>query len=113
MSKIETFDDLKNLERVIREHWRTYRPRMCAGLETQWELDESIRQAAENTRGAVRGLVDGGMDFSQAWAAVREEWAILPAEEEADDEIDGAATRDAMEAAGGASGAPYLKGERI
>jgi hypothetical protein len=76
---------LEGLERTIRQHWQTYRPALCAGLAAEGKLEESIRQAAANTRAAVDQLIDEGASFLQAWEAVREQWAILPAEDEDDD----------------------------
>jgi hypothetical protein len=73
---------LANLEETIRAHWQKYRPRMCAELEAAGELDDSIQAAAERTREAVLSLTEKGMPLWQAWEAVREEWAILPAEDE-------------------------------
>jgi len=88
--------ELANLEQIIDRHWRTHRSRLYADLEAQGQLEESIRQAAEDTRGAMRQLVGSGLGFPEAWAAVREEWAILPAEGDAD--LEDAALRDAMQA---------------
>ena len=88
--------ELANLEQIIDRHWRTHRSRLYADLEAQGQLEESIRQAAEDTRGAMRQLVGSGLGFPEAWAAVRGEWAILPAEEGAD--MEDAALRDAMQA---------------
>jgi hypothetical protein len=74
--------ELADLEQVIERHWQTHRPAMYTALQEQGELEGAIRQAAENTRGAVRQLVDEqGMPFLYAWETVREMWAILPAEE--------------------------------
>lgn len=94
--------ELADLEQVIERHWRQHRPTMYAELQEQGELEASIRQAADNTRGAVAQLMDEqGMPFLFAWEAVREEWAILPAEEDVD-EGDDAVARDAMAAVLGA-----------
>ena len=87
---------MANLEQIIDRHWRTHRSRLYADLEAQGQIEESIRQAAEDTRGAVRQLMAAGKSFPEAWAAVREEWAILPAEGDAD--LEDAALRDAMQA---------------
>jgi hypothetical protein len=94
--------ELADLEQVIERHWRQHRPTMYAELQERGELEASIRQAADNTRGAVRQLMDEqGMPFLFAWETVREEWAILPAEEDVD-EGDDAAARDAMAVVWGA-----------
>jgi hypothetical protein len=77
---------LVDLEQTIRAHWQKYRPRMCAELAAAGELDDSIRAAAERTREAVLSLTEKGVPLWQAWEAVREEWAILPAEDEEGDE---------------------------
>ncbi|MGD9099725.1 MAG: hypothetical protein PVF45_04540 [Anaerolineae bacterium] len=92
----KTTGPLAGLEETIRRHWQTHRPGMCADLEARGELEGAIRQAAENTRGAVAQLTGEGMHFLEAWESVREEWAILPAEEDAD--VDDPALRDAMRA---------------
>ncbi len=93
----ENLGELADLEQVIDRHWKEHRPVMYAELQEQGELEASIRQAADNTRGAVRQLMDEqGMPFLFAWEKVREMWAILPAEE-GGDEVGDAATREAME----------------
>jgi hypothetical protein len=77
---------LTNLEETIRQHWRTYRPKMWAELEQAGELEERIQTAAERTREAVMRLTQQGQSLWEAWHAVREEWAILPAEEDEEPE---------------------------
>ncbi len=88
--------ELAELDQIIDRHWQTHRPTVYADLKAQGQLEESIRQAAEDTRGAVRQLMAAGKSFPEAWAAVREEWAILPAEGDAD--LDDAALRKVMRA---------------
>ncbi len=83
--KNQTTNPLAGLEQTIRQHWQTYRPAMCADLAADGKLEQSIQQAADNTRAAVDQLVDEGANFLGAWEAVRQQWAILPAEDADDD----------------------------
>ena len=83
--KTQMTNPLTGLVQTIRQHWQTYRPAMCADLAADGRLEQSIQQAADNTRAAVDQLIDEGMHFLGAWEAVREQWAILPAEGEDDD----------------------------
>jgi hypothetical protein len=77
---------LTNLEETIRQHWQTYRPKMWAELEQAGELEERIQTAADRTREAVARLTQQGQSEWEAWQAVREDWAILPAEEDGEPE---------------------------
>jgi len=73
---------LTNLEQTIRAHWLEYRPKMCAALQAEGKLDAAIDEASRRTREALHELMDKGEPLYFAWAEVREEWAILPPEEE-------------------------------
>lgn len=74
------------LGRQIKTHWHRYRPKMCRALEEAGELDKAIYAAQERTHDALSELVEKGWDWNQAWEALRQEWAFLPAEEEEDEE---------------------------
>lgn len=73
--------DRTALQELVREHWRQHRPRAFAGLEAMGELESSIETAAYLTLTALAQLVYQGMAPWEAWQAVREEWALPPAEE--------------------------------
>jgi hypothetical protein len=93
MNEGRILNPLTNLEETIRTHWLSYRPAMSAELEAAGTLDDSIRRAAANTKEAVQQLIDKGHALLEAWEGVREQWAILPAEEVEDDEDDDPAWR--------------------
>jgi hypothetical protein len=73
---------LTNLDQTIRAHWLEFRPKMCAALEAEGKLDAAIAAAARRTSDAVLDLVGKGTPLLFAWEQMREEWAILPAEED-------------------------------
>jgi hypothetical protein len=74
-------DPLLGLEETIEAHWRQHLPQMTARLAEKGELEQAIAQAARTTTEAVLDMERGGMSRWEAWMAVRQEWAILPAEE--------------------------------
>ena len=83
---------LTNLEETIREHWQKYLPKMSAELQAEGQLETSIQSAAQKTRDAMALQMSKGMQFWEAWEMIREQWAILPAEEDYDEdeeEMDG------------------------
>ncbi len=84
---------LTNLEAQIRAHWAEHRPKMVAALEAAGKLEQAIAQAAEDTKEAViNHTAENGKGrnsaevFFEAWELYRNEWAFLPAEEEANDD---------------------------
>ncbi len=77
-------DSLANLRETIREHGREHLPVMLQELESSEQLDAAIEDAARKTEEAVVQLVAQGTHLWNAWIEVREQWAILPAEETAD-----------------------------
>ncbi len=79
-------DPLLGLEETIEAHWREHRPQMTASLVESDELEQAIANAAKATIEAVLNLERGGMSRWEAWMAMRQEWAILPAEEETEAE---------------------------
>ncbi len=74
-------DPLKNIRETIREHWREHLPRMFQELESSGELADAIEDAVQKTEAAVAQLVKHDTHPWDAWIEVREEWAILLAEE--------------------------------
>ncbi len=85
-----SMNPLTDLHATIRTHWQKYCPRRWAELEAAGRLDEAIAAAVQNTETAVDEQMQRGHTLWEAWEAVREEWAILPAEEdeEAEDWIE-------------------------
>ena len=76
---------LTNLAAKIRAHWLKHRPKMCAALEAQGKLEGAIEAATELTGEAVLQLVANSrskLHLWEAWDMVRQEWAILPSEED-------------------------------
>ena len=82
LAKAGPLNPLTNLEETIDRHWRTYRPKMYAELKREGLLEEGIKGAADGTTEAVMRLVGQGVDFWKAWELMREEWALLPSEED-------------------------------
>ena len=78
---------LTHLDQTIRTHWLEYRPKMCAELEAEGKLDAAIDVAARQTSEAVLDLVRQGTPLLFAWEQLREEWAILPAEEDEEETL--------------------------
>jgi hypothetical protein len=76
---------LTNLRETIKQHWQQYRPKMCAELTAKGRLEIAIDNAANRTIEAVMASIDKGIPLLDAWEQVREEWAILPAEEDEPD----------------------------
>ncbi len=73
------------LDQKIRAHWLKHRPKMCAALEAQGKLEGAIEAATALTREAVLQLVASGrgkVTLYEAWDMMRQEWAILPSEED-------------------------------
>ncbi len=80
-------EDLKNL---AKGHWREFRPKMYQALQKSGELEKSLDLAVKNTVDAYRNvkqqLLEKGYEPNQAhqaaWELVREEWLLLPDEEQ-------------------------------
>jgi len=70
----------------IEAHWRQHRPQMCAELEKNGDLLESLHAAQERTSELMYDLQIGPkrLDYQSAWELAREEWAFLPSEDDAD-----------------------------
>ena len=82
LAKAGPLNPLTNLKETIDRHWRTYRPKMYAEMKREGLLEEQVKGAADLTAEAVMGLVGQGVDFWKAWELMREEWALLPSEED-------------------------------
>ncbi len=86
MTTDTSMNPLTDLRATIRTHWQKYCPRRWATLEAAGRLDEAIEAAARNTEAAVDEQMQRGLSLWEAWEVVREEWAILPAEEDEEEE---------------------------
>ena len=90
MSLFTQDNPLTNLDAQIRAHWEKYRPNMVARLKAEGKYDRAVRIATALTVDAVLSYtpaepMNGGQAFWQAWELFRNEWAFLPAEEDAPD----------------------------
>ena len=73
------FDSL--LESQIEKHWREHLPTMYSELQKDGTLQKRLRSAAARTNAAMYELTtEKKVPHNQAWEAIREEWAFLPAE---------------------------------
>jgi len=82
LQALNTPNPLTNLRQTIREHWQKYRPKMVAQLTASGDLERLIETAATLTEEAVFNLTSRGLPLWEAWMQIREEWAILPSEED-------------------------------
>jgi hypothetical protein len=80
----QLFDHLKFLEEKItaKDHWRECRPKVCRALEKSGKLDQAAKEAARLTRDARADCALRNMTWLEAWEAVREQWLLLPSEED-------------------------------
>jgi hypothetical protein len=77
--------DEPQLMQMVRAHWQKYRPMTFARLQQANYLDGAIEQAVNLTLTGLGQLINGRqMDPWEAWVLIREEWALLPAEETAE-----------------------------
>lgn len=75
--------DFGSLALQIERHWREHRPKMSKALEQAGQLRESVQAAAQLTSAALHELnVVQRVPYNQAWELVREEWALLPSEQD-------------------------------
>jgi hypothetical protein len=73
---------LSGWEQDVKNPWREHRPKTYWALQKQGLLDQSVRQAVQQTKEAMLELVlNQGMSHPQAWNLLREEWMYLPGEE--------------------------------
>lgn len=80
----QLLDHLKFPEEKItaQDHWRECRPKVCRALEKRGKLDQAAKEAARLTRDARADCVLRNMTWLEAWEAVREQWLLLPSEED-------------------------------
>ena len=64
------------------EHWKKYRPKMYRELVKSGQLESRANQAAQLTKDAVNQAFDEGMTYDEAWQTFRNQWMLLPSEEE-------------------------------
>ena len=77
---------LTHLAETARTHWAQYRPRLVAELEAAGRLEAALAAAVTQTETAIEGLmIQHGYTLLDAWEAVREEWVLLPAEDDEED----------------------------
>jgi len=76
---------------MAEEHWRKFRPKMVAEMESKGILEEMLLEAERNTKNEMYDLTmqlfkQGGSTPQQAhdraWEIVREKYIFLPAEDE-------------------------------
>jgi hypothetical protein len=73
---------LTNFGHLAKAHWKEHRPRMYRELEQSGQLEEALYAAQELTKDALANLLSQGVPDNQAWEAVRENWLLLPSEEQ-------------------------------
>lgn len=78
--------------RMAEKHWREFRPRMVRELEAEGRLQDALYEAQEQTLDELLALEDKltaqGLTMDQAsrqaWEMVRENYILLPPEDEVD-----------------------------
>ena len=77
-------EPLSTLGLEIYDHWMEHRPRMCAELQKQGKLLQSVYAAQNLTAEALFEAMQGPakLPYNRAWELVRGEWAFLPDEED-------------------------------
>lgn len=65
-----------------KKHWKEFRPKMYRELQRSGQLNQALRQAAENTVEDLINCIHRGMKYDQAWELVRERYLFLPSEED-------------------------------
>ena len=76
---------------MAEKHWREFRPKMVAEMEARGILEEMLLEAERNTKNEMYDLsmkfMKDGLTAQQAhdraWEMVREEYILLPPEEQA------------------------------
>jgi hypothetical protein len=69
-----------------RKHWRTYLPAKYKALQQAGTLRQELEAAAALTLDAMDQWQAMGVSLPEAWQATREQYLILPAEAEEDEE---------------------------
>ena len=75
---------------MAEKHWREHRPKMVRALEAKGQLQEMLLEAERKTKDEMAelrtGFIQQGLTPQQAhdraWEMVREEYILLPPEEE-------------------------------
>ena len=71
-----------DLLQMVRVHWQKHRPTTFDQLQKKSYLEEAIQTAVSLTLTSMDQLIQQhSMAPWEAWELVREEWALLPAEE--------------------------------
>jgi hypothetical protein len=55
---------------------------MYRALKKQGLFQRALYAAQENTKEALAEMIEKGLPYNQAWELVREEWLLLPSEED-------------------------------
>lgn len=94
MSATKTPLPITGYGRMAEKHWREFRPRMVRELEAAGTLEEALYEAQERTLDELLALEDTlmaqGLTMDQAsrqaWEMVRENYILLPPEDEGNEE---------------------------
>lgn len=94
MSTTKTPLPITGYGRMAEKHWREFRPRMVRELEAAGKLEEALYEAQERTLDELLALEDKlvaqGLTMDQAsrqaWEMVRENYILLPPEDEENEE---------------------------
>jgi hypothetical protein len=84
--------NLKELKELAREHWKKHRPSLFRALEKEGSLEQRLENAANFTLKGYevekKRLLERGYQENQAhevaWELVREEWLLLPDQDQKD-----------------------------
>lgn len=74
--------NLQNWIDQARSHWKEHLPKRYAALKEAGMLEKSLREAANQTFLEVSQLEDSGFQPDEAWQMVRENYLMLPAEDQ-------------------------------
>jgi len=75
---------------MAQKHWREFRPKMVAALEAKGILNETLLEAERSTKNEMYDLtmkfqrqgLTAQQAHDRAWEMVREEYILLPPEEQ-------------------------------
>ena len=73
--------NLQNWIEEARQHWQEHRPKMYQQYLKAGNLDQKLKQAAEQTYLEVDELEQQGYQPHEAWEIVREKYLMLPDED--------------------------------
>lgn len=68
--------------RMAEKHWKEYRPKMYRELKKKGQLHKALYAAQELSGNLMVDLTQQGLAPDQAWELVREQWLLLPSEED-------------------------------